>query len=174
MRGVLELAGARYVNLAFLWGRRWRSLGDAIRVTSVPKWAGGRYAIPPASFPFLRSSSLHPPLPESFLTLPSNYILASPSFSSLLVPLSSLPLFAKETRWHLRPSAWLPRALSLGSPSLGPLSSWGSSGSIGSLHCIELLHFASHEHVYCFVLHIALVHIALLCLELYFIALPCT
>ena len=29
-------------------------------------------------------------------------------------------------------------------------------------------------HVHCFVLHIALVHIALLCLELYFIALPRT
>ena len=46
---------------------------------SVPKWAGERYAIPPASFPFLRSSSLHPPLPQSFPILPSACILASPS-----------------------------------------------------------------------------------------------
>ena len=123
---------------AFLWGRGWRSLGDTIRVKSVPKWAGGRYAIPPASFPFLRSSFPHPPLPEFFLTLPSACILASPSSSSLLVPLSSLPLFAKETRWHLRPSAWVPWDLSLGSPSLGSLSSRGSWGSIGSLHYIAL------------------------------------
>ena len=68
------------MNSAFLWGR-WRSLGDTIR----------RYAIPPASFPFLHSSSLHPPLPESFLILPSACSLASPSsffptHSSLLPP----------------------------------------------------------------------------------------
>ena len=58
---------------------------------SEPKWAGERYAIPPASFPFLRSSSLHPPLPQSFLILPSACSLASPSsffpaHSSLLPP----------------------------------------------------------------------------------------
>ena len=34
---------------------------------------------PHASFPFLRSSSLHPPLPESFPILPSACIFASPS-----------------------------------------------------------------------------------------------
>ena len=60
VRDILELAGGHYVNPAFLWGRRWRSLGDTIRVKSVPKWAGGRAAIPPPSFPFLRSSSLPP------------------------------------------------------------------------------------------------------------------
>ena len=44
-----------YMNPAFLRGHRWRSMGN------VPKWAGGRYAIPPHSSPSLRSSSLHRP-----------------------------------------------------------------------------------------------------------------
>ena len=37
VRGVPKLAGERYVNPAFLWGRRWRSLEGTIRVKSVPK-----------------------------------------------------------------------------------------------------------------------------------------
>ena len=59
VRDILELAGGCYVNPAFVWGRRWRSLGDTIRVKSVPKWAGGHAAIPPPSFP----SSVPPPSP---------------------------------------------------------------------------------------------------------------
>jgi hypothetical protein len=43
-----------------------------------------------------------------------------------------------------------------------------------ALRCTALLYFASHMHVYSFVIHLALVHIALLSLELYFIALPRT
>ena len=84
-------------------------MGDAIRVKSVPKWTGGRYAIPPASFPFLRSSSLHPPLPQSFPILPSACILASPS--SLFPTRSSLlpPFVCKRGSMALT-------TLSLGSP----------------------------------------------------------
>ena len=92
---------------------------------TVPIWAGGRYAIPHASFPFLRSSSLHRHLPESSLILfpPVSSLLPPPS--SLPVPPSSLPLFETETRRHLRTPAWVPRNLCLCCPSLGSLSSRG-------------------------------------------------
>ena len=100
VRGVPTLAGGRYVSLAFLWGRRWRSLRGTINVKGVPEWAGGRYAIPPHSSPFLCSSSLHPPQAGSYLILPSASILASPS--SLLPPRSSLLLHfgCERDRFH--------------------------------------------------------------------------
>jgi len=105
---------------------------------------------------------------------PVSSLLSPPS--SLLVPLSSRPLFAKMIHWYLRHPAWVPWDLSLHSPSLGFMSSRDSSGrSVPciAVHCIALHCFASHVHLYWSVLHIALVHTALLCLELYCIALPC-
>ena len=95
VRGVRKLAGGRYVNPAFILGRRWLSLEGTIRAKGVPKWAVGRSAIPPHSFPFLCSSSLHPlrqGLISSFFPPLSSFL---PHPACLGVPLFSLPLFAK-------------------------------------------------------------------------------
>ena len=88
VRGVPTLAGGRYVSLAFLWGRRWRSLEGTIRMKRVSKWAGGRYAIPSHSFPFLRSFFLHHLQAWSYVILLSACILAS--LSSIFPRRSSL------------------------------------------------------------------------------------
>ena len=112
--------------------------GDTIHVKSAPKWTGEAMRSRLAPFP----SSIPPPSTRPCPSLLSSLLPAVSSLlplsSSLFVPLSSLLLFAEETRWHLRPAAWVPRDLSLGSPSLGSLSSRGSWGSIGSLHCVAL------------------------------------
>ena len=125
-------------------------------------------------------SSVHPPSTRPCLSLSPSFLPPVSSLlphpSSLPIPLSSLHLFAKETRLHLRPPAWVPRDLSLGSPSLGSLSTRGSWGLIGSLqrialYCTALLCAACACVLFC-ASH-ASAHIALLCLELYSIALSC-
>ena len=87
-------------------------------------------------------SSVHPPSTRPCLSLslsflpPVSSLLPHPS--SLLIPLSSLHLLEKETRWHLRPSAWVPRDLSLGSTSLGSLCSPDRLFALrcSVLHCV--------------------------------------
>ena len=129
------------MNPVFLWGRRWRSLGDTIRVKSVPKWAGGRYAIPPASFPFLRSSFLHPPLPE-FFSHPSFRLY--PRFSLLLFPTRSslLPAFACERD-----------PMALATLSLGSLGSFFGLPVPGISEFPGILGFDWLFALHCIVLH---------------------
>ena len=132
-------------------------MGGTIRVKGVRRWAGDamRSRLPP--FP---SSVMYfpPPAPARVFSHPSFRLYPRFSLFPLHYSFLSHPSFdlRKKPDGTCDPHpAWVPRDLSLGSPSLGSLSSWGSWGGdralcsalqFRALHC-----FASHVQLFCFV-----------------------
>ena len=143
----------------------------------VPKLDRGRYAIPPHSFPFLPSSSLHPPLAGSYLTVLSACIFAS---SSSLLPRrssSSLQCVCKRDRWHLRPQPGFPRIFA-GAPRPWFSEFPGSSCLISCIDCLQCIVFHGISPrrtcmciALCFTLHwFTLLGFALICTVLHCLA----